>query len=347
MKLKWLLSLASVLLLFSLFEIGLRLFGGNLWSVVLIGEWEWIVSDPLLGWANRPDLATEEYRINSLGFRGGEITRRKPAGVVRIVCLGDSGTFGLRKQEPGIRAWDNYPAYLGKLMEASGNFEIVNAGVIGYSSSHGLRQLVLRVIDLDPDVVTVRFGFNAHSPSWRPSLRVAEPGSPSARALLYGSADWGLVRLFLLGRQKLLFMHPAPLTVPWASLERFEQDLERFVELSRERGFRLLMLDYPLRPLERGESLDEHESAYPLMGVEDLPELHRVHAPFQATIRKVAARSGTPFIDTETACLASAERCYNDYDLVHPNGFGARLIADRLYRELTGAAEPRAGPPPS
>jgi hypothetical protein len=35
-----------------------------------------------------------DYRINNLGFRGGDISIEKPRGVRRILCLGDSITFG-------------------------------------------------------------------------------------------------------------------------------------------------------------------------------------------------------------------------------------------------------------
>ena len=32
--------------------------------------------------------------INSLGYRGAEISRKKKPGTLRILCLGDSGTYG-------------------------------------------------------------------------------------------------------------------------------------------------------------------------------------------------------------------------------------------------------------
>ena len=38
--------------------------------------------------------ATLAYRTNSLGFRGPDVTARKPAGITRIIGLGDSFTFG-------------------------------------------------------------------------------------------------------------------------------------------------------------------------------------------------------------------------------------------------------------
>lgn len=66
-----------------------------------------MVFDPVLGWRNQPGRwrfgATQvdgrwipsHYEVNRLGFRGPEISSRKPRGTTRIICMGDSGTFGV------------------------------------------------------------------------------------------------------------------------------------------------------------------------------------------------------------------------------------------------------------
>ena len=41
----------------------------------------------------RRDLPAR-IRINNLGFRGRDLSERKPPGTFRILCLGDSYTFG-------------------------------------------------------------------------------------------------------------------------------------------------------------------------------------------------------------------------------------------------------------
>ena len=67
----------------------------SFWNPPFSPVWEWLVYDPVRGWKNQPGYSSEFFRIDSMGLRGAERPRRKPAGVVRIVSLGDSGTFGI------------------------------------------------------------------------------------------------------------------------------------------------------------------------------------------------------------------------------------------------------------
>jgi hypothetical protein len=62
----------------------------------------WVVSDPILvhrnaAGAEQPALGVH---LNALGFPGPEPARPKPPGTVRIVCLGDSATFGFWQGGP-------------------------------------------------------------------------------------------------------------------------------------------------------------------------------------------------------------------------------------------------------
>lgn len=91
-------------------------------------------------------------RHNALGFRGGEITQPKPAGVFRIAALGGSTTY-----DTEVRDWhDAYPAQLEKLLNAGrpdGGVEVVNAGVPGHDTGEILINLEFRVLDLQPDLL--------------------------------------------------------------------------------------------------------------------------------------------------------------------------------------------------
>jgi lysophospholipase L1-like esterase len=105
-----------------------------------------------------------EVRTNSWGFRTFEFTERKKPGVFRIVCLGDSSTFGFNVEER-----DAYPAVLARLLEEAqpNRFEVLNLGVPGYSSRQGLELIRQRVLELEPDLVTFAFGTNDRF-WWRP-----------------------------------------------------------------------------------------------------------------------------------------------------------------------------------
>lgn len=120
--------------------------------------WPWVVKDPVLGWTNAAGYQSNSFRVNSYGFRGEEFSREKPEGVTRIVCIGDSGTFGIWFGERSSRHWDNYPGELRRILREEGDdsVEVINAGVVGATSSHSLRQLLTRVLVLQPDILTVR-----------------------------------------------------------------------------------------------------------------------------------------------------------------------------------------------
>jgi len=91
-------------------------------------------------------------KINSLGYRGDEISQKKPAGTFRIVCLGASTTFSAEvssnqamwthRLQDKLRA-----AYPGR------SFEVINAAVGGYVADDNLRNLKHRVLGLEPDLV--------------------------------------------------------------------------------------------------------------------------------------------------------------------------------------------------
>jgi lysophospholipase L1-like esterase len=126
---------------------------------------------------------------------------------------------------------------------------------------------------------------------------------------------------------------------------RFERNLERFVEVAREHGIHLLFVDYPLRAIERGESLGEEGEIvrYAMLGARSLEELHQLHRTAQRVVERVARREGVPFVETETALRASSQLPFSAYDLVHPNAVGARIVARRILerlRELGWLADP-------
>ncbi len=91
---------------------------------------------------------------NSQGFRGSEFSKKPPAGTFRIVCMGDSITFGW-----GFAEKNSYPrvleAYLNKHGRGNKRIEVINAGVPGYDLEQILLYLNKTIIPLKPDLVTI------------------------------------------------------------------------------------------------------------------------------------------------------------------------------------------------
>jgi lysophospholipase L1-like esterase len=96
--------------------------------------------------------------LNSRGFRGPEFQTQKPPGVTRVIAVGDSWTFGANVDQA-----DAYPQRLASLLDQAlpdREFEVLNLGVMGYSSHQGLALLERTALPLDPDFVLIGFGMN-------------------------------------------------------------------------------------------------------------------------------------------------------------------------------------------
>jgi lysophospholipase L1-like esterase len=97
---------------------------------------------------------------NSLGFRDHEYPRPKPAGVFRILVLGDSFTQGV-----GVGFDESYPERLERLLNlvAGGSgpdFQVLNLGLPQRSTPQELRLLRKMAPELEPDLVLVGYCLN-------------------------------------------------------------------------------------------------------------------------------------------------------------------------------------------
>lgn len=96
--------------------------------------------------------------INADGLRDRPFARPKPAGVLRILALGDSFTYG-----GGARAEDTYPKRLEARLNARGDgrrWEVINAGVSGYGTFHEAKFLRDEGWSYEPDFVILQVFLN-------------------------------------------------------------------------------------------------------------------------------------------------------------------------------------------
>ena len=116
-------------------------------------ERSWERFDPLSGWELVPGYVKGEVRINRHGFRGPELIRGEK---LRIMCLGDSTTFGPIEQK------FTYPNVLQEKLvkqRMSRPVEVVNAGVTGHSTYNMLFRLK-RLLSYKPDIIIVCAGWS-------------------------------------------------------------------------------------------------------------------------------------------------------------------------------------------
>ncbi len=96
--------------------------------------------------------------INSHGFRGAPFELTKPAGALRVLCLGDSYTFG-----DYVNDDETFPAALqadlrGRIPERP--VEVINAGVNGYTIVDEREFAEEKGFALKPDLIVLGFVMN-------------------------------------------------------------------------------------------------------------------------------------------------------------------------------------------
>jgi len=114
---------------------------------------------PYTSYAMKPGYVSKYWStINSLAFRGREITREKPPGVYRIVALGGSTTYGIYQPD-----YSSYPVFLeAELREKlkTNNVEVVNAGLVSATTAESLSRLFIDILPLNPDMIIIYHGYN-------------------------------------------------------------------------------------------------------------------------------------------------------------------------------------------
>ena len=166
MRTKIAIVLASIVIALALLEAGLRIylteFGDERQKTLYLYSREEIQEKQSLfrglAYLNYGLSATHES-VNSLGYRGPDILLPKPADSYRIVALGGSTTYGLF-----LDRWQlAYPHQLEQFLHDDHGYdhvELTNAGALGYSSWESAVNMLLRVPDLEPDMIIIYHGIN-------------------------------------------------------------------------------------------------------------------------------------------------------------------------------------------
>ncbi|MEW6746392.1 MAG: GDSL-type esterase/lipase family protein [Planctomycetota bacterium] len=308
-----------------------------------------MMGDPALFWRLRPGLHGRPWlkplwidtQTNSLGLRSPEITCPKPAGHFRVLCLGDSCTYG-----SGVRSSDSYPARLEQTLNMiyeDGVHEVVNAGVPGYSSFQGLRFLERWIDAIGPDVVTVSFWPNDSGTWLGTSDAAAYQRLNSPATILLSSALARVVAgpIFRIEREAVAQAlerdgraraenktgpdavgEPESGAPPRATPEDFADHLVEIFRLARSHGARPLLILHPLKGQIDGSW--PHES------------------PYQQAIREVAQREAVPLIDLLEVLKGRTDVFI---DNCHLKEEGCLLLARALAGTLQSCGI--LGPPPT
>ena len=200
--------------------------------------------------ASFPGKATTwTVHTSDRGFRSPHFEEAKRPGVFRILCLGDSSTFGMNVDDA-----DPYPQVLQRLLDerAPGRFEVLNLGVPGYSSRQGLELLRQQALKYQPDLVVFAFGTNDRF--WRRTISddqfIRFNQSTAGGILLYlrDGAEYlyayRLVRRAATAAARWLFTAPAlQLGEPRVSLAELPANIAAAHALLRVQGASLLLVN--------------------------------------------------------------------------------------------------------
>ena len=228
------------------------------------------------------DSPTWTIALNARGYRTPEFAREKAPGALRIACVGDSWTFGMNVDQERT-----YPSRLAADLGAGGaNVEVLNFGVLGYSSFQGRRLLESRVLELRPDIVVVGFGMNDSEVAGYRDRDMVATSSPALRTRVREQAAdlefYKLLKYFALA----LRFHPKSMgdflreqaqdrgsghvdysTIePWTRVSPtdYETNLREMIRVSRARGAAVVLLDNelweesPYRALLKAIAADTH-----------------------------------------------------------------------------------------
>lgn len=282
-----------------------------------------VILDPELIWRFAPGMKWDGIRINSLGFRDNEFPAEKPAGSRRVIAMGDSCTAQGRPP---------YSAELNRLLQQQGPtdapWHAFNTGVFGYSSMQGLRQFQNSVRALQPDVVTLYYGWNDHWLYDKPDhLRMAVRVSPVRAALmktLQKKRFFGLLAraarpagTVARGEDHRTYRVPQPV---------YNATLREFIQEIRAAGALPLLITAPRRDLTETIVRSGHARS--------VDEVHRIHAEYVGITRAVAAETGTPLLDLAAVMADSRYDGLFSGDGIHFKQPGLKFIAEQLHAKL-------------
>ena len=299
--------------------------------------------DPLLLWRLKPNLDQVVWDFTVLSTNSqhlrtehvGETVGRKQPGTIRVVCLGDSVTFGFRvpvvwpdKPTEYDHEWLPFPMLLEKQLRAANperKIEVVTMAVPGYTSHQGLAWLQRDIVELQPDLLIVSFGWNDASFSDVADRETIRTNwyAVAVRWLIdhcqaFAHATHWLRAREAKARQQKQTGQPIVRPAARVSQQEYLNNMIAIQDLARQRGAAVIVIAAPYR--------DNDPNA---------PEAELM-LQYRVALGTTMRQRGVPFLElrelTPEAYPAN-EGWFGER--IHPNHMGHRLMASELLKLIS------------
>ena len=277
----------------------------------------YLVDEIRCTWYLKPNTILERdgivYETNSFGLRDVEFPLIKSPNTLRIVCLGDSVTYG-----QGVRFEETYEQQLEKKLKIQGiDARVINAGIGAHRTWQGLERLEKDVIRFSPDMVVISFGLNDGALSsetlweeWKTNLGHQESNLKKQQSEDSRSTRPGK-------RQEDL--------IPSIPIGEYKEHLRALITLLQKRiqAHVYLMTFNPI-------SDDYQRSKW-------IPELRMrqelVYAQYRDEMLEVGQEMGLKTVDVYPR-FEKSKKSFLESDGIHPNPNGMAVYAKELYKRI-------------
>lgn len=281
---------------------------------------------------------------NSLGYHDLEFQRQKAPGVIRVVFIGSSTTYG------GDSIRKNFPALAGRLLSKKRpdlKIETINAAQPSKTSYWEIVRMK-ETLALSPDFFVVMTGYNDSATIYQDFVKIQENGELFLMPWYFRLHRW-IARhsiFYVTLREKIALMRYGKAFYAFDSPadpekeknlekgewfdhypEHFRRNLKQMIALARENHIKIVFIKAPLSPQRRQE--------------------HPLYAKaYIRLIDELLQSSGgqvVPIIDLEPAFTGGRWRRYIGYDGLHFTDAGNVKIARVISRYFDKALAPVSG----
>jgi len=290
-----------------------------------------------------PKSYTITYSINSHGFRGDEFKLDKPENKLRIICAGDSSTFGFN-----VNNNDTYPKQLEMILEketTEKNAEVINAGILAFNSLGGVLYLEKKLRKLDPDILVFSYGFNDSFFRTRPLKKNSLISKVTGTLLEKGLFKLAIYRILDESFRKFNSKKVSQDLDPNVRPDEFIENLEKVCKLCREDGIHLVFMPISVN-ISYGKIMKEIAERFEVghIDVEKTLEEHYYRFKREGSKSYKGIRFGKlkkkPFKDrfykhfNSLDMMKIREFNYVFMDYCHPSPAGYHIIAEEIYKYL-------------